>query len=300
MPGAQPVILRPDEGVPPPTRTGRGRLSPLNRRRLDNFRRNRLGYVSFLIFAGLFVLSLFAEFIANDRPIVLSYKGEWLVPVLVDYPEEKFGGFLAVTDYRRPVSARRSPRMAGRSGRHPVLLRHDQQGPADALARRRPPGCSRTRSAGRSPRARPHTCARHPGTGSAPTSSGRDVLARLIYGFRISVLFGLILAAIWSVARRDRRAPSRAISAAGPTWSSSASSRSGASMPQLYLLIISRRLRARLLRAARHPAAVRLDGAVGYVRAEFLRARNFDYVSCRPRARRRISRIMWRTSCRTP
>jgi len=91
------------------------RLSPLNRRRLDNFKANRRGYWSFWIFAVLFVLSLFAEFIANDRPIIARYKGEWLFPVLVDYPEEKFGGFLAVTDYRAPViaaSLRKSARMA--------------------------------------------------------------------------------------------------------------------------------------------------------------------------------------------
>jgi ABC-type microcin C transport system permease subunit YejE len=61
----------------------------------------------------LFVCRLFAEFIANDRPIVASYKGEILFPVLVDYPEEKFGGFLATTDYRTPSLPTRSRRMAG-------------------------------------------------------------------------------------------------------------------------------------------------------------------------------------------
>ena len=52
----------------------------------------------------LFVLSMFAEFIANDRPILISYKGELLSPIFKDYPEEKFGGFLPVTDYRDPVN----------------------------------------------------------------------------------------------------------------------------------------------------------------------------------------------------
>ena len=84
-------------------RKGFLRLSPINRRRLDNFRRNRRGYWSFWIFLVLFVLSLFAEFIANDRPIVASYKGEMLFPCSSNYPEEKFGGFLAETDYRDPV-----------------------------------------------------------------------------------------------------------------------------------------------------------------------------------------------------
>ena len=77
-------------------------LSPVNRRRLARFKAHKLGYRSFLLFAGLFLGSLFAEFIANDRPLMVSYKGEILFPVLVDYPEEKFGGFLAVTDYRTP------------------------------------------------------------------------------------------------------------------------------------------------------------------------------------------------------
>ena len=81
-------------------------LSPLNRRRLANFRANRRGWWSLWVFAALFVVTLFAEFIANDRPILVSYKGEWLTPVFVDYPEEKFGGFLARTDFRDPVIAK--------------------------------------------------------------------------------------------------------------------------------------------------------------------------------------------------
>ena len=80
-------------------------LSPLNRRRWQNFKANKRGYWSLWIFLVLFVLSLFAEFLANDKPILAMYKGELLVPALVDYPEEKFGGFYAVTDYRDPVIA---------------------------------------------------------------------------------------------------------------------------------------------------------------------------------------------------
>ena len=78
-------------------------LSPLNRRRWRNFKANRRGYWSLWIFLALFVFSLFAEFVANDKPIVAYYKGELLFPVLVDYPESKFGGFLAVTDYKDAV-----------------------------------------------------------------------------------------------------------------------------------------------------------------------------------------------------
>ena len=80
-------------------------LSRLNQRRWELFRRNKRGFWSFVIFSILFVLSVFAPLIANDRPIIASYKGELLFPLLVDYPESKFGGFLAVTDFRDPVNA---------------------------------------------------------------------------------------------------------------------------------------------------------------------------------------------------
>ena len=76
------------------------RLSPLNKRRWRNFKSNRRGIWSLRIFLALFLFTLFAEFIANDKPILAYYKGELLFPVFVDYPESKFGGFLAVTDYK--------------------------------------------------------------------------------------------------------------------------------------------------------------------------------------------------------
>ena len=79
-------------------------LSPVNRRRWQNFKANRRGWWSFWIFLVLFVATLLSNVIANDKPIVVSYKGEILFPVLVDYPEEKFGGFLAVTNYRDPYN----------------------------------------------------------------------------------------------------------------------------------------------------------------------------------------------------
>ena len=88
--------------VAAPAPRGRFSLSPINRRRLANFRANRRGYWSLWIFLVLFGLSLIAEVLVNDKPVLVSYKGELLAPVLVDYPEEKFGGFLAVTDYRDP------------------------------------------------------------------------------------------------------------------------------------------------------------------------------------------------------
>ena len=86
----------------------------MNRRRLDNFRRNRRGAWSLAIFLVLFVASLGAEFIANDRPLIASYKGEILFPVFVDYPEDKFGGFQAHDRLSRSRSSpMRSRRTAG-------------------------------------------------------------------------------------------------------------------------------------------------------------------------------------------
>ena len=87
-----------------PRREGFLRLSPINKRRWRNFRGNGRGYWSLVIFLILFFLSLFAELIANDRPILVSYKGELLFPTFTDYPEAKFGGFLARTNYRDPVN----------------------------------------------------------------------------------------------------------------------------------------------------------------------------------------------------
>ena len=79
----------------------------MNRRRLDNFRRNKRGAWSLRIFLVLFVASLFGEFIANDRPLIASYKGEILFPVFFDYPEDKFGGFRGARRFSRPLRRQR-------------------------------------------------------------------------------------------------------------------------------------------------------------------------------------------------
>ncbi len=118
----------------PPLPRGRWiTLSPINRRRLALFRQHRRGFWCLWIFLLIFGLSLFAEFIANDRPLVVSYKGEILFPVFVDYPEEKFGGFTRA--YRLPRQGdRRRDRGARLDGlaADPLLLRHHQLRPAHA------------------------------------------------------------------------------------------------------------------------------------------------------------------------
>src|SRR5690554_6797944 len=79
------------------------RLSPITRRRLAVFTANRRARVSLWVFLALFVVSLGAELIANDKPLVMRYDGQWYVPLLVDYPETEFGGFLPTTaDYHDP------------------------------------------------------------------------------------------------------------------------------------------------------------------------------------------------------
>ena len=86
-----------------PERRGWFDLKPINQRRWQNFKANRRGYWSFWIFLVLFFISLFAEFIANDKPLLVRYDGELLTPVFVSYPETRFGGeFETETDYRDP------------------------------------------------------------------------------------------------------------------------------------------------------------------------------------------------------
>ena len=270
MPGAAPLVLS------PPARRG---LSPINRRRLDNFRRNRLGYWSFLIFSVLFGLSLFAEVIANDKPIVVSYKGEILFPVVVDYPEEKFGGFLARTDYRSPET-RKEIADNGWAVWPPIPYSYDTIIADLPTPSPSPPTWMLTEE-----QCRP-VAEKSGGTGCkdlekhwlGTDNTTRDVLARVIYGFRISVLFGLVLAAISSVIG----VVAGAVQGYFGGWVDLSFQRFievWGGIPTLYLIII--------ISAFIAPGFFVLLGImllfswvalVGVVRAEFLRARNFEYV----------------------
>jgi microcin C transport system permease protein len=265
--------------APPLPREGFIRLSPLNRRRFQNFKANRRGYWSFWIFTILFILSLFAEFIANDRPIVASYKGEILFPIFVEYPEENFGGFLATTDYRDPVIAKEINEN-GWMIWPPIHFSYDTHNldlPVPAPAA---PTWMLTDE-----QCRP-LAERNGGTGCSDIEwnwlgtddQGRDVVARLIYGFRISVLFGLLLAAISSIVG----VAAGAVQGYFGGWLDLLFQRFieiWTAIPSLYLLII--------ISAVITPSFFVLLGIlllfswvslVGVVRAEFLRARNFEYV----------------------
>ena len=258
----------------------KGLLNPTNLRRWENFKANRRGYWSLWIFLVIFVLSLFAEFIANDRPILASYKGEILVPVLVDYPEEKFGGFLAETDYRSDFIAEEI-NANGWMVWPPIRYSYNTT------------NSNIPHSAPTKPfwlMSGEERCAGYPGGSADPNCTlanlnwlgtddqARDVLARVIYGFRISVLFGLAL----TIASAIVGVTAGAVQGYFGGWTDLLMQRFieiWSSMPVLYILLI--------IAAILPPGFWILLGImllfswvgfVGVVRAEFLRARNFEYV----------------------
>ena len=232
-------------------------MTPLNRRRLDNFRANRRGYWSLWIFGALLFVSLFAEFIANDRPLLVRYDGGFYAPVLVDYPETEFGGFLETgTDYSDPeVKALIEER--GWILWPPIRYSYDSI--AYDLPTPAPSPPSRQNWLGTDDQA-------------------RDVTARLIYGFRISVLFGLILTLVSSVVG----IAAGAVQGYFGGWLDLLFQRfieMWSGLPTLYLLII---LASVVTPSFWWLLAFMLlfswMALVGVVRAEFLRARNLDYV----------------------
>ncbi len=232
-------------------------LSPLNARRVENFRRNKRGYWSLWLFLIIFVLSLGAELIANDKPILVSYDGGIYLPFMTAYPETTFGGeFLTEADYRDPF-VKDLINEKGWIVWPPVRFSYDTvnlglPGPAPYQP----------------------TAENWLGT----DDQGRDVLARTIYGFRISVIFGLLLTIASSIIGICVGATQGYFGG----WTDLIGQRLieiWTGMPQLYLLII--------LASVFVPSFWLLLGLlllfqwvalVGVVRAEFLRTRNFDYV----------------------
>jgi microcin C transport system permease protein len=272
------------KSLTPAGRKRRFRLSPVNRRRLENFKANKRGYWSFWIFLFFFVVSLFSEFIANDRPLVVAYKGEILLPILHDYPEEKFGGFLAQTDYRDAVIAKEIAEH-GFMIWPPVRYSYktiNRQLPVPAPS---PPTWMLSEAQCRAAAMR-FDKARHDGDCKdiewnwlGTDDQGRDVLARLLYGFRLSLLFGLTLAAISSIIG----VAAGAVQGYFGGWTDLVFQRLieiWSSLPELYLLIIIASIIVPsffvLLGILLLFSWVRL---VHVVRAECLRARNFEYVN---------------------
>ena len=232
-------------------------MSPLARRRIAIFRASRRGYWSLWIFLALFGLSLCAEVIANDRPLVVRYDGRWYFPVLVSYPETAFGGVLPTAAVYRDPEVRRLIEARGWMAWPPIRYSYDTINYALTVPAPAPP--SRENWLG-------------------TDDQGRDLLARLIYGFRISVLFGLTLTILSSIVG----IAAGAVQGYWGGWVDLLFQRGieiWSGLPVLYLLII--------LASLVEPTFWWLLGLmllfswlalVGVVRAEFLRARNFDYV----------------------
>lgn len=232
-------------------------LSP-SRRAWRRFRANRLGFVSLVAFCTLVVLSLFAEVLSNDRPLLVRYEGQTYLPLFNDYPETVFGGdFDTPTDYLDPFIRQRL-----------------NEGDNWALYPPNPYGARTINYFAREPN--PSGPSRDNWLGT--DDRGRDMLAQLIYGFRVSVLFALALTAIGVVLGVAAGAVQGYLG--GRTdlvfqrfieiWSS---------MPELYLLIIFSAVFAPSVGLL--VVLLSLFGWMSlsdYVRAEFLRNRQMDYV----------------------
>ncbi len=248
-------------------------MTPITRRRWDNFRANKRGYWSLWIFIVIFTITLFAEFIANDKPIILSFDGELYFPIFKTYPETVFGGdFKTEADYRDPY-LRELIQQKGWMLFAPIpydygTINYDITKPAPS-----PPDSQNW---------------------LGTDDQGRDVMARLIYGFRISVLFGLVLT-IFSAAIGIMAGAVQGYFGGKIDLIFQRLIEIWQGLPVLYLLII--------LASFVEPNFWWLLGLmlafswmslVDVVRAEFLRARNFDYV----RAARALGVsepvIMWR------
>ena len=260
--------------------TKHSRLSPLNQRRLKLFRANRRGFISFWLFLSLFILSLFAELIANDRPIIASYKGEILLPIINEYPEEKFGGFLAITDFRDPFI---QEEIAKNGWMIWPLIRYDYRTVNNELPSPAPSRPAFMMSREQACNAYPKgvddiNCVAGNMNWLGTDDQGRDVIARVIFGFRISILFGLALTILSSMIG----VVAGAVQGYFGGWTDLLFQRFieiWTSIPTLYLLII---LAAFLVPSFWLLLAIMLlfswTALVGVVRAEFLRGRNFEYV----------------------
>jgi microcin C transport system permease protein len=256
-------------------------ISPLNRRRWQNFKANRRGYWSLWIFLILFGISLFAELIANDKPLLVKFDGKLFYPAVVSYPETAFGGdFETAADYRDPYLQKLIAEKGGWMVWPPVRYSyntHNLDLPTPAPSK---PTWLLTEEQCKQVVEKKGLkgCRDLEYNWLGTDDQGRDLVARLIYGFRISVLFGLTLTIISSII---------GVAAGGIQgyfggWIDLAFQRFievWNSIPSLYLLLI--------LSAILVPTFFVLLGIlllfswvtlVGLVRAEFLRGRNLEYI----------------------
>ena len=248
-------------------------LSP-SRRAWLRFKRNRLGYWSLVIFCVLVTVSLCAELVSNDRPLLVRYEGQTYFPMVKDYPETTFGGdFLTPTDYLDPF-----------------IKKKLTEGNNWALYTINPYGPNTLNYFAKSPNPSAPTGDNWLGT----DDRGRDLAAQLLYGFRVSVLFalaltftGVLLGVITGAIQgffggKTDLAFQRFIEIWG-------------SMPELYLLIIFSAVFAPSISLLL--ILLSLFGWMGlsdYVRAEFLRNRQLDYVKAARALGVGNTQIIWR------
>jgi microcin C transport system permease protein len=270
--------------APPPDETKA--VAPLGlavapERRWQNFKANRRGHWSFWIFLVLFVVSLFAEFIANDKPFLVKYDGKFYFPALFTYTETTFGGdFETAADYRDPYLQKQIAEKGGYMLWPPIRYSYDTYNrdlPTPAPSK---PTWLLTED-----QCRPvaekyggHGCRDLEWNWLGTDDQGRDVVARLIYGFRISVLFGLTLTLFSSIVG----VAAGAVQGYFGGWTDLLFQRFieiWGSLPELYLLLI--------ISSVLVPGFFVLLGIlllfswmslVGFVRAEFLRGRNLEYI----------------------
>jgi microcin C transport system permease protein len=259
-------------------------LSPLNQRRWHNFTRNRRAYWSLWIFAILFGISLFAEFVANDKPIVVNYRGEYFMPIFKFYPETAFGGdFQTEAVYRDPeVKCLIATGGMDACFDDPELLIQDaQDGQIDGTAIEKgwsvwPPIPYSFNTAVDRPGAAPLPPNRQNLLGTDGTK--RDVLARVIHGFRLSILFTLIVTGAASLIGII----AGAVQGFFGGWTDLIFQRVieiWSSTPSLYVIIIMFAILGRSFWLLVFLLVLfSWTSLVGVVRAEFLRARNLEYV----------------------
>lgn len=286
MPGQVTPPVEPirDAVAPPAPTRRRAWLSPLNQRRWRSFRRNGRAFWSLVVFGILFGLSLLAEFLANDAPILVSYRGEWRMPVLSFYSERDFGGDFATEAKYQDVEVQCLIETGGLVDCFDDpegLIAAARAGAIQDPAFQRgwmlwPPIPYSYDTIVDTPGVAPSPPDAHNWLGTDDTK--RDVLARVIYGFRLSVMFALIVTAAASVIG----IVAGAVQGYFGGWTDLAFQRVlevWTGIPNLYVIIIVFAILGRgfwllvgLTILFGWPALV------GVVRAEFLRARNFEYV----------------------
>lgn len=263
------VLPAPDALASPGARP----LSP-NRRAWARFKRNRLGYVSLWVFAVLLAIATCAELVSNDKPLVAHYQGQWFFPILSNPPETRFAGnFATPTDWKDPFIREQFSKFGNW-----------------ALFTLNPHSATSLDYFSRQPDPAPPSRSNWLGT----DDTGRDLLARLLYGFRISVYFGLALTAAGVLlgvaagavqgyfAGRVDLAMQRFIE----IWSS---------IPELYLLIIFAAIfQPSLALLLLLLAAFGWMGLSDYVRAEFLRNRSLEFVKAARALGLSNAQIIWR------